>query len=193
MLTFPGALRSIPILTLPVLTLALSVGGVACAARSDGGAPRPGAVCRSGPVGNLLSPGWQQCWFNAAGGRWRTLKHELHYDSFVVDVEAATLVDAREIAQRFIDNQPRFRYLTLYVYQEPASTPGPVRRLSWSAATGFETLDYTLASTRNAGARQAGHAAGDRRRPARPPRCRAVEFGCARVIPEQPAYLIVQR
>jgi hypothetical protein len=72
------------------------------------------------------------------------LHHDLHYDSFVVDVEAATVADAQEIAQRFIDNQPRFRYLTLYAYKEPSTPPGPVRRVSWSVSGGFELLDYDL-------------------------------------------------
>ncbi len=130
---------------LPVVAaFALTAFGGACAAR-EGGVARPGAPCGSGPVGNLLTPRWQQCWLTAAGGRWRTLHHDLHYDSFVVDAEADNLEDAREIAQLFIANQPRFRYLTLYVHKTPAATPGPVRRVSWSASAGFELLDYDLA------------------------------------------------
>lgn len=148
-LTFIGS-RRVHRLSFPVaLVLALTIAGAGCAARGDslesgGGVSRPGQPCGSGRVGNLLTPRWQQCWFTAAGGRWRTLHHNLHYDSFVVDVEAANVADAQEIAQRFIDNQPRFRYLTLYAYKEPSTTPGPVRRVSWSVSGGFELLDYDL-------------------------------------------------
>lgn len=116
-----------------------------CGARGGGEAARPGRPCGSSAVGNLLTPRWQQCWFTADGGRWRTLHHDLHYDSLVVHVEAASLDDARAIAQRFIENQPRFKHITVYAYKEPSATPGPVRRVSWEATGGFEFLDYDLA------------------------------------------------
>lgn len=127
--------------------IVLSIACAACAVRGNAGAARPGRPCGSDAVDNLLSPRWQQCWFTAAGGRWRTLKHDLHYESLVVDVEAASLADAREIAERFIENQPRYKYLSLYVHQAPASAPGPVRRLEWARTSGFSMLDFEIART----------------------------------------------
>jgi hypothetical protein len=139
------AARSPRAFCLVCLALGLAGTAIACSARGNAGAARPGRPCGSDQAGNLLTPRWQQCWFTAAGGRWRTLKHDLHYDSLVVNVEAVSLEDAREIAERFIENQPRYKYLSLYVYQAPASTPGPVRRLEWARSSGFSTLDFNLA------------------------------------------------
>lgn len=139
----------------PIFMAAVLAGtGAACGLHGAGAADRfggaeeasrPGQPC-GGPAGNLLTPRWQQCWFTAPGGHWRTLHHDLHYDSLVVHVEAATLNDAQAIAQTFIDNQPRFEHLTVYVYQEPAETPGNVRRVSWERGKTFEFLDYSLAN-----------------------------------------------
>ena len=101
--------------------------------------------CAPGPVDNYLSEGWQRCWFDAAHGRWRTLSHEFHYDVLVVEVEAASLEDAEEIIRRFIDlHRERFTDITVYVHMEPASRPGPVRRIHWSSdAEALDTLDFT--------------------------------------------------
>lgn len=89
---------------------------------------------------NYLDTRWQQCWFEAAHGRWRTLSHDLHYDVLVVEVEAASLDDAPEIVRRFAAlHAGRFNDITVYVYQAPASTPGPIRRVHW--ASGSDTLD----------------------------------------------------
>ena len=63
----------------------------------------------------------------------------------VVEVEAASLEDAEEIIRRFIDlHRERFTDITVYVHMEPASRPGPVRRIHWSSdAEALDTLDFT--------------------------------------------------
>lgn len=100
--------------------------------------------CRSAPVDNYLDERWQQCWFDAAHGRWRTLSHEFHYNVLVVEVEAASLDDAEEILRRFVDlHRGRFIDITIYVNREPASRPGPTRRIHWEMDSNtFDTLDF---------------------------------------------------
>lgn len=101
--------------------------------------------CRSAPVDNYLAEYWQKCWFDATRGRWRTLSHEFHYNVLVVEVEAASLDDAEEIIRRFVDlHRGRFIDITLYIHQEPASRPGPVRRIHWDIdSDGLDTLNFT--------------------------------------------------
>jgi hypothetical protein len=101
--------------------------------------------CAKGPVDNYLSERWQQCWFDAPRGRWRTLNHELHYDVLVVEVEAAGLGDADEIARRFVTlHRDRFSEILIYVQAETTPIASRiVRRVRWARKTGFETLEFT--------------------------------------------------
>jgi hypothetical protein len=101
--------------------------------------------CPPPPVDNYLDERWQQCWFDAARGRWRTLSHDFHYNVLIVEVEAASLDDSEEIIRRFIDlHRERFIDITLYVHQEPAAQPGPVRRLHWDLdSNAIDRLDFT--------------------------------------------------
>ena len=118
----------------------------ACAAAQDRRPPPSGTPqCRSGKVDNYLADHWQRCWFDAARGRWRTLSHEFHYDVLVVETESASLDNAEEILRRFVDlHRGRFTDITIYVRLEPASKPGPVRRIHWEWDTKtFDTLDFT--------------------------------------------------
>lgn len=114
----------------------------ACAAKS---AAAPGAAdqpCAPGPVDNYMAARWQQCWFESAGGRWRTVNHEFHYDVLVAQVEATTLEDAEEITRRWVD-QHRERFHEILVYVRPASgTVSTTRRVRWTAADGYQTLDF---------------------------------------------------
>jgi hypothetical protein len=100
--------------------------------------------CPSGEVENYLAAEWQQCWLDAAHGRWRTLNHELHYYTVIVEVEAASLADAEEIARRFADlHGDRFEEITVYVQAESAPEKSEIRRVEWSRDTKtFETLDF---------------------------------------------------
>ena len=100
--------------------------------------------CPAGTVDNYLLTQWQQCWFDAAHGRWRTLSDDTHYDTLVVQVEAASLADAEEIARRFVQVHGE-RYpleILIYVHQESRVPPRTVRRVTWSAKSGFQTLDF---------------------------------------------------
>jgi hypothetical protein len=100
--------------------------------------------CPSGTVDNYLADRWQRCWFDAARGQWRTLSHEFHYSVLVVEVESASLDNAEEIIRRFVDlHRGRFTDITIYVHQEPAAQPGPVRRIHWEwDEKAFDTLDF---------------------------------------------------
>ena len=126
-----------------IALLATVLASPACVTRTGNGAPLEGR-CPPGSVDNYLDMRWQQCWFEAAHGRWRTLSHDFHYDVLVVEVEAASLDDAPEIVRRFAGvHAGRFTDMTIYVHQEPASKPGRVRRVHWSFATdALDTLDF---------------------------------------------------
>lgn len=121
--------------------------GSACAATTfeDEEGSTVAGRCPSGAVDNYLEERWQQCWFEAGNGRWRTLGHEFHYDVLVIEVEAASLDDAEEITRRFVSlHAGRFTDMTVYVYQVPASMPGPIRRVHWALGSDdLETLDFT--------------------------------------------------
>jgi hypothetical protein len=116
-----------------------------CGARrmpqSDLGVPRCAADGRT----NLLSASALQCWFDAPHGRWRTLSHESHYQVLVVEVEAADLADADDIARRFVaDQEAAFSEILVYARREPAQSPARVRRIRWTRSGGFETLDFSV-------------------------------------------------
>jgi hypothetical protein len=110
----------------------------------QGGARNSIPRCPSGKVENYLDAAWQQCWFDAAHGRWRTLNHELHYYTVIVEVEATSLADAEEIARRFAAlHADRFEEITVYVQAESAPATSPIRRVEWSRDTKtFESLDF---------------------------------------------------
>lgn len=99
--------------------------------------------CPPGPVANYLTADMQQCWQEAAHGRWRTLSHELHYDVLVAEVSADSLADGEEIARRFVDvHGGRFAEILLYVRQESAAGPSEIRRLRWAGGARLETLEF---------------------------------------------------
>jgi hypothetical protein len=97
--------------------------------------------CPRGTVDNYLLPRWQQCWFDAANGRWRTVNHELHYDVLVVEVKTESLADSDEIAGRFVKRHgERFPLeILIYVQRESDAT---VRRVTWSKRAGFKSLEF---------------------------------------------------
>jgi hypothetical protein len=100
--------------------------------------------CPRGTVDNYLLDQWQRCWFDAAHGHWRTLSEDTHYDTLVVQVEAASLADAEEIARRFVkvhaEGYPR--EILIYVHHETKAPARMVRRVTWSPKSGFKTLDF---------------------------------------------------
>ena len=121
----------------------LAAGLAGCAARAGRlGIP----TCPRGPVQNYLADNVLQCWFDGPSGRWRTLNHEFHYDSLVFEVEAASLEDARAIAERIVSvHGKRFLELSLYVRTPPPADGSPrrIRRIRWSSRDGYEPpLDF---------------------------------------------------
>jgi hypothetical protein len=100
--------------------------------------------CRKGPVANYLERVAQRCWYDARNGRWRTLRHELHYYSLVVEVEAESLADADEIASRFVKvHSEKFREIMLYVQAAPVGVDSLIRRIRWLPGSGYDTLEFT--------------------------------------------------
>jgi hypothetical protein len=106
----------------------------------DLGIPR----CPSGSERDLLSSDALQCWFTATHGQWRLLGHQSHLEALVVEVETNDLRDAEEIGRRVVDPVARaFTEVLVYVQAEPDSGTVRVRRVRWTASTGFETLDFS--------------------------------------------------
>ncbi len=92
---------------------------------------------------DLLSVDALQCWFSARHGRWRTLKHESHFDVLVVEIQALDVRDAEEIARRFVaQKRGEFTEVLLYVHPERASDRSEVRRVQWTRDGGFSILDF---------------------------------------------------
>ena len=126
-----------------VAVVITAAGLAACAPRSARlGIP----TCPPGPVANYLADTVLQCWFDGPSGRWRTLNHEFHYDSLVFEVEAASLEDARQIAERIVSvHGKRFQELALYVRMGPVADGRAhrIRRIRWSSRDGYESpLDF---------------------------------------------------
>ena len=118
-----------------------SRGGSQAASKSTASQIRP---CPRGTVDDYLLDQWQRCWFDAKYGHWRTLSEDTHYDTLVVQVEAANLADAEEIARRFVKAHGG-RYpleILIYVHQETKAPARKIRRVTWSAKSGFTTLDF---------------------------------------------------
>jgi hypothetical protein len=99
--------------------------------------------CPASAGDHLLSTAALQCWFAAPKGRWRTLSHESHYAVLVVEVEAADIRDADVIARRFVAAERKtFSEILIYVQREQRADSQTVRRVRWTAETGFQSLDF---------------------------------------------------
>jgi hypothetical protein len=100
--------------------------------------------CPPAAIHDLLSAQALQCWFDGPHGRWRTLDQVSAHGALVVEIEATTVSDAEEIARRFVTDRGGGRFSEVLVYVQPVSNPrAPVRRIRWTAATGFETMNFT--------------------------------------------------
>jgi len=116
----------------------------ACAAREVDYPEFAGRDCPGGRVENFMAARAQLCWYRAPQGRWRILNHEFHYDSLVMDTEATTVDMAVEITRRLVEvHNERFSEMLIYVEQESASRPKPVRRVLWTRTSKPEYLDFT--------------------------------------------------
>jgi hypothetical protein len=110
--------------------------------RSDFGIP----PCAAGADADLLAVPALQCWFDAEHGRWRILEHHSLYQELVVDVEAITLRDADDIARRFVTSAgDSFSEMLIYVRPESAGPASRVRRVRWTRAHGFESIEFGAA------------------------------------------------
>lgn len=114
-----------------------------CAARRQARGDYGILQCPAGAGVDLLSPDALQCWFRAPHGRWRILSHESHYDVLVVQVEAASVGDAGEIARRFVTGESRtFSEILVYTRLEVPDRSSQVRRVRWTRSSGLETLEF---------------------------------------------------
>jgi len=127
-----------------VCVLGIIAMGAACAGRHAPVRSSFGiTTCPQSAEASLLSPDALQCWFSAPNGRWRTLSHESHYQVLVVNIEAADLGDAESIARRFVSRERvTFSEILLYVQRESKTDGGTIRRVRWTPARGFESLDF---------------------------------------------------
>ncbi len=120
----------------------LAAGLLGCSSRrpvpSDYGIPRcPAAADR------LLTDDVLECWFDAPGGRWRTLSHVSLMDVLVVQVEARDTRDAEAIARRFVAVEiGTFSEILLYARPESLTPSSRIRRIRWTRGAGYETLDF---------------------------------------------------
>lgn len=99
--------------------------------------------CVAGAERDLLSVSALQCWFQARQGRWRIVSSVPTQGVLLVEVEAAEIDDAEEIAERFVASE-RGQYLEIMVYVQ-AEWAGPstrIRRIHWTRRGGFETLEF---------------------------------------------------
>jgi hypothetical protein len=101
--------------------------------------------CLRSAESDLLSSDALQCWFTAPQGRWRTLGHQSHLEALVVQVQAVNIRDAENIARRFVESPSAQPFAEILVYVQTAvdGSAVPVRRVRWTRASGFDTLDYT--------------------------------------------------
>ena len=107
--------------------------------RTDYGIP----PCARGAGDDLLAVGALQCWFDAPHGRWRIIEHHSLYQELVVDVEAVSLSDADRIAQRFVASTGgAFSEMLIYVRPESTNPAPRVRRVRWTRAHGFESIEF---------------------------------------------------
>jgi hypothetical protein len=108
--------------------------------RDPRGIPR----CQPGAEDDLLSADALRCWLDAPNGHWRTLARAWAFRALVVKAEASDVTDAEEIARRWVaDCGDQFSEILVYVQREPAPTPTLIRRVQWTPAGGFETLEFT--------------------------------------------------
>jgi hypothetical protein len=108
--------------------------------RDPRGIPR----CPAGAEDDLLSPAALRCWLDAPRGHWRTLSRAWAFRALVVKAEASDVTDAEAIARRWVaDCGDRFSEILVYVQREPAPAPTLIRRVQWTSAGGFQSLEFT--------------------------------------------------
>jgi hypothetical protein len=84
----------------------------------------------------------QQCWYAAAGGRWRIVNHEFRYDVLVMQAEASTLDLTDDIVRRVTGvHGERFVEILIYVRSE-AGKPATIRRARWTRGDRVEHVDF---------------------------------------------------
>jgi hypothetical protein len=145
----PAALMRVAVLT--------GVGAVSCGGEQE---PRVAKrevlaastgfrACSPGPVENYLAAKAQRCWYEALHGRWRTLGHDLHYNTIVAETEASSLNDADEIARRFVEvHGEKFEEILIYVQEAAAPKTSPIMRVRWIKGSGYDRLKYVGALRR---------------------------------------------
>jgi hypothetical protein len=123
-----------------VVAIGLALGGLGDRpVRDVRGIPR----CPAAAEADLLGTPALECWFEASRGLWRTTYRVFVHSVLLVHVEAASLLDAEEIARRFVDQQGgTFREVDVYVVGGPGDRSGVTRRVIWTPAAGYAILDF---------------------------------------------------
>jgi hypothetical protein len=119
--------------------------GIAERSVSDHDPPDPRGIpsCPAGAEQDLLGARALRCWLEAPRGRWRTLSRAHAYRALVVKAEASDVRDAEEIARRWVaDVGDEFSEIAVYVQREPAPRPTRIRRVAWTHAGGFQTIEF---------------------------------------------------
>ena len=99
--------------------------------------------CPPGADRNLLAPAALECWLEGSSGPWRTTSRVWVHGSLIVEASAASLVDAQAIARLFVENVgERFVEIGVYVNVDRGMPTSITRRVRWTRATGYETLDF---------------------------------------------------
>ena len=110
---------------------------------SDYGIP----PCAPSAATDYLSVSALQCWFDAPHGRWRIVEHRSLYQELVVEVEAFSLRDADDIAERVIvDQRDSFGEILVYIHPESITRVSRVRRVRWTRALGAMAIEFDGAS-----------------------------------------------
>ena len=117
--------------------------GIACASRRASQADLGIPPCVAGANTQLLEAPALECWFASTHGRWRLMTHASHLEALVVDVATDDLRDADEIARRFVSGE-RHRYgeLIVYAHREPVTRASRVRRVRWTATSGYDAMEF---------------------------------------------------
>jgi len=124
------------------VVMTAAAASIGCGARLADSAVSPAGDCARGPVPNYMAARAQQCWYATAGGRWRIVNHDFHYDVLVMQAEASTLDLTDDIVRRVTEvHGERFVEILIYVRSE-AGNPATIRRARWTGGGRVEHVDF---------------------------------------------------
>jgi len=82
---------------------------------------------------------------DAPHGRWRIVSHHSFLDVLIVEVEASSQKDAREICRRIVGRDgAAFTEILVYLKQETATASERTVRMRWTRASGYDAIMLTF-------------------------------------------------